>query len=492
MGDLEFTTGWLREEDVAIHEEDSERNAEQAERNASMRSMLKRRREETKDTSAAEAPEAFMAVKNSVSSRKRVVDEGQPPWFVARPRIENTVLRLHEEILDFVDFMQHTREEIHARRKWVQSIKEACVALWPACKVSVFGSFFTGLSLPNGDVDVAVSEIPCKSGSAMKMLADHMLSKGQISWLEIIETAKVPVMKVRSQSSGLRADVVFSQPDGLQSSKFIRSKVKEYPQMKPLLLFLKYFLLQRGLHETYTGGMGSYLLCNVVLHFLQRHPSLKNGRFYAGTSLGHLLFDFLKYYGQEFNYTSHGISVLEGGSVFPKTERFPEKNKRSTGGPVLCLESPLSTSMDLGGACFRMPVLRNLFHHAFHCICHLMVTRSAPEVSMLCPLLIDPAHPVITDRFKLMAEQPVAFAGLPKSKSQETEKKQKRLPNENGQAHDSHNDTKPPVKKRKIQPTQPLTQPTQPVQPIQRIHEEADDATAAFGFHEDVSQWDLV
>ena len=30
---------------------------------------------------------------------------------------------------------------------------------------------------------------------------------------------------------------------------------------------------------------------------------------------------------------------------------------------------------------------------------------------MLCPLLIDPQHPVITDRFKLMAVQPSAFPG---------------------------------------------------------------------------------
>ena len=131
------------------------------------------------------APEAFMTVK--AKAKRREMDSGQPPWFVPRPHIENTVLRLHEELLDFVDFMQHTREEVQARRRWVQSIKEACVALWPCCKVVVFGSFFTGLSLPNGDVDVAVTEVGCKSGTAMKRLADHMLSKGQISWLEIIE-----------------------------------------------------------------------------------------------------------------------------------------------------------------------------------------------------------------------------------------------------------------------------------------------------------------
>eukprot|EP00439_Symbiodinium_sp_Y106_P041833 s1579_g5.t1 len=265
--------------------------------------------------------------------------------------------------------------------------------------------------------------VPSWTGTAMKMLADHLLSKGEISWLEIIETAKVPVIKVRSQSCGLRADVVFSQPDGMDSSKFIRSKLKEYPQMKPLLLFFKYFLLQRGLHETYTGGMGSYLLCNVVLHFLQRHPSSRSTRQYAGTSLGHLLFDFLKYYGQEFNYKDQGISVLDGGSTFAKAGRFPERKQRGphdSWGPKvqLCLESPLAPDMDLGGACFRMPVLRNLFHHGFHCICHLFVSRSPPEVSMLCPLLIDPAHPVITDRFKLMSEQPAALPGMKRKVSQ--------------------------------------------------------------------------
>merc|ERR1712139_177927 len=47
-----------------------------------------------------------------------------------------------------------------------------------------------------------------------------------------------------------------------------------------------------------------------------------------------------------------------------------------------------------------------------HCICHLFVSKAPPEASMLCPLLLDPAHAVITDRHKLMTEQPVALPGL--------------------------------------------------------------------------------
>eukprot|EP00931_Biecheleriopsis_adriatica_P006369 TRINITY_DN107781_c0_g1_i1.p1 TRINITY_DN107781_c0_g1~~TRINITY_DN107781_c0_g1_i1.p1 ORF type:complete len:480 (-),score=110.99 TRINITY_DN107781_c0_g1_i1:49-1488(-) len=462
---------WLREEDAALQQEDAEANAEQAERNAAMRSMLKRRREARPAEPTAAAPEDFMAVSSSVSApSKRVVDEGQPPWFVMRPHIENAVLRLHEEIIDFVSFMSHTKEEVAARRNWVKTIAAACRALWPGCQVRVFGSFFTGLSLPNGDVDVAIFDVPCKTTTAMKMLADYLLSKGEISWLEIIETAKVPVVKVRSQACGLRADVVFNQPDGIDTSKFIKASLKEHPQMKPLLLFLKYFLLQRGLHETYTGGMGSYLLCNVVLHFLQRHPSRRNPRQYAATSLGHLLFDFLKYYGQEFNYGSQGISVLDGGCTFNKVERGFPQNNRKGGGLQLCLESPLMPSADLGGAAFRMPVLRNLFHHGFHCLCHLFVARSPPEVSMICPLLLDPAHPVITDRFSLMSEQPVALAGLPRAAAQgETQEDQPA-------ADDAPQETPPAKKRRRKAGGEPAADPA-----------EAEQSNA---WHEDVLSWE--
>ena len=33
-----------------------------------------------------------------------------------------------------------------------------------------------------------------------------------------------------------------------------------FPELSPLVLFLKLFLSQRNLHETFMGGMGSYVL----------------------------------------------------------------------------------------------------------------------------------------------------------------------------------------------------------------------------------------
>jgi len=418
---------WLREEDQAAFEEDEERNAEQAGRNVRMRQLLRERRERKAATDAPAPQEStledFMEVGKGSGPSKRVVDENQPPWYVARPHLENVALRLHEELLDFVQFMKHTPEEVQARRNWVRTIGGVCRKLWPTSQIRIFGSFFTGLSLPNGDVDVAVLNVPCRPGTAMKILADTMLASGEISWLEIIESAKVPVMKIRSQSCGLRADIVFNMQDGLQTSKFIKQSLKEFPQMYPLLVFVKYFLLQRGLNDTFTGGMGSYLLCNVVLHFLQRHPCMRDPRLFSSTSLGHLLFDFLKYYGRDFRYDA-GISVLDGGYTFRKEERgWGGKGKsKGKGGIQLCLESPLgSPPSDLGGPCFRMSTLRNLFHHGFHCLSHLFVTQSLMEDgSLLCPLLLDPAHGVITSRYELMAQQPAALASLRRSNDKDS------------------------------------------------------------------------
>eukprot|EP00929_Paragymnodinium_shiwhaense_P013593 TRINITY_DN121449_c0_g1_i1.p1 TRINITY_DN121449_c0_g1~~TRINITY_DN121449_c0_g1_i1.p1 ORF type:complete len:489 (-),score=133.98 TRINITY_DN121449_c0_g1_i1:73-1539(-) len=456
----------LREEDLAIFEEDAEQNAEVAARNAKMRETLrarKRLREETRPEPENVAFTEFMEVAATATLKKRGVDEALPPWFVLRPHIENTVLRLHEEILDFMEFMKHTKEEVKARRAWVQTIANACRRMWPDCKVRVFGSFFTGLSLPNGDVDIAITDVPVTTGTAMKMLAEHMLARGEISWLEMIESAKVPIIKVRSQSCGLRADIVFNKADGIDTSKFIKDRMKEYPMMKPLLVFLKYFLLQRGLHETYGGGMGSYLLCNVVLHFLQRHPARKDERIYASTSLGHYLYDFLKYYGQEFRYDDYAISVTSGGRIFSKSERETTSGKgkgkgKKGKGISLCLESPLDESIDLGGAAYRMGVLKNLFHHGFHCLCHLMVTRSPPEVSMITPLLLDPAHPVIADRHRLMSEQPVAMVGLPRA-CEKAEEEALLVPSFSAVLDKENSagslDAEPPAKKRRTQEEQP-------------------------------------
>jgi len=56
--------------------------------------------------------------------------------------------RLHEEIVDFFNYMSPTEEEHVVRLNVVHRIKTVINNLWPESVVEIFGSFRTGLYLP--------------------------------------------------------------------------------------------------------------------------------------------------------------------------------------------------------------------------------------------------------------------------------------------------------------------------------------------------------
>jgi len=176
--------------------------------------------------------------------------EPAPPWFVLWDGSSSVVLRLHEELLDFAAFACPTVEERIARSRWVAEIEAAVSSLWEGCTVHMFGSSSTGLCLPCADVDIAVNGLEgVRTTTAMKRLAERLLELGQISRLQIVQSAKVPVMKLRQRSTGLWADVLVNRTDGLNTTRFVRRQVKTFPALVPLVLFLKLFLSQnRSMH----------------------------------------------------------------------------------------------------------------------------------------------------------------------------------------------------------------------------------------------------
>lgn len=69
----------------------------------------------------------------------------------------------------------------------------------------------------------------------------------------------------------------------------------QFPELKYLIIFLKIYLKQRHLNETYSGGMGSFLLMILIVFFLQTHRSRDNREEDSQNKfgLGHFLLDFL-------------------------------------------------------------------------------------------------------------------------------------------------------------------------------------------------------
>merc|ERR1712194_97716 len=109
-----------------------------------------------------------------------------------------------------------------------------------------------------------------------------------------------------------------NREDLVDSSRFMLDQIRLYPALAHLVLFLKLFLLQRGLYDASQGGLGGYLLFCAVLSFLQRHPSAKDAKLRRMTSMGEFLLGFFKYYGREHGFSTTGLSLRKGGSTFDR------------------------------------------------------------------------------------------------------------------------------------------------------------------------------
>lgn len=179
--------------------------------------------------------------------------------------------QLHRQILHFAEIVHPTEREQRFRSLAFTRTRDVVQSALPGAFVSQFGSTSTGIALPGSDLDIVVIHRPGKSlanpSSSLRKVSNAMqkakLHEGKKSPLLI--QAKVPILKFTERKSGAAVDLSCNSLDGLRNSQAIRVAVQSRSELQPLLLVLKAFLKQRGLNETFNGGIGSYLLFAMVL-----------------------------------------------------------------------------------------------------------------------------------------------------------------------------------------------------------------------------------
>ena len=122
------------------------------------------------------------------------------------------LLRVHEELVDFSRAFRPTKAEAEARRDVVCRLRELVAHLWPAAQVQVFGSYETGLFLPESDIDVLCIGTNAAPGRARRK-ALHRLGDAlarapwRVLQLEVVDSARVPIVKYVDGVSGIAVDV---------------------------------------------------------------------------------------------------------------------------------------------------------------------------------------------------------------------------------------------------------------------------------------------
>lgn len=100
------------------------------------------------------------------------------------------------------------------------------------------------------------------------------------------QTAKLPLSKGAdhgpaigsSAEEGVQLDISFealSGANGLVSAELVRELMARFPTIPPLVLVLKQYLKEKGLHHAYTGGLSSHCIIMLVASFVQRQEQTK-------------------------------------------------------------------------------------------------------------------------------------------------------------------------------------------------------------------------
>lgn len=211
----------------------------------------------------------------------------------------------------------------------------------------------------------------------------------ELSYLEVVENTRVPIVKFTHEPSHISVDVCFDQAIGVKAADLMKHYLKDMPPLRPLTFVLKYFLEARGLNEPYTGGVGSYMIQLMIVSFLQHRErdSFMRGKGYPN-NLGALLLEFFELYGIDFNYFTTGISVRYDGSYFPKgakdrREHFVIPNRLFS----LALENPLEVTSDVGRATFRIQTVQRAFEVAMRVLLSHVAEPYVPTTSILASIL---------------------------------------------------------------------------------------------------------
>lgn len=291
------------------------------------------------------------------------------PWIKKNSKCHSLkgMLKLHYEILDFYDFIKLNKEEIKSRNKTLKEISNIIEDNFTNYQCKLYGSFLYELSLPNSDIDILIieknhqKEISAKKDENtiyknLENIFNVLNNQNIFENLEIIH-AKVPIITGLYKETKIHVDISLYKKNEIQSAEIIKKLISVYPEIKPLMLLIKYIIRQRNLNQIYTGGVSSFILFTLLYYYIsdtrkQIEYEVEKGEKEKVLTLGHLLIGFFNFYAFEFNYERFGISILNGCYLYERTD--DKKNK-------LSVKNFEDENQDLGISCFNYGKILDVF-----------------------------------------------------------------------------------------------------------------------------------
>lgn len=320
-----------------------------------------------------------------------------PPWISQtehfRLREIQPLERLHEEILDLVDWLQLDPIDQALRETVYQDVSDVVHKEWPDAVLYCFGSYATGLywflffplsfdrSLPSSDIDIMIKGLDSTSGLhqvanvRILLLLLIVLISSFVSMDSVLTWKRSHMLASPSSSSSTKYpplspfNSIENRTNGwclFQSREFINFYHFYSRPTKTLSLHEAHdSLLQvhpRSTRNEWDLSRRHWLIlhCNDGLGILTIWNSVFCSRSLRvrredqqGGLLSQKILRFLYFYGYTLNSDTIGLSVMNGGSFFNKEDHDFYDEKRSF---LLSIENPFDNELDVGKGSYRYNV----------------------------------------------------------------------------------------------------------------------------------------
>lgn len=304
------------------------------------------------------------------------------PWMTDSTKsIRSSKMRLHNEIIEFYDFVKPKMEDFDLRIATYKKIKHIFESRIPNSCLMAFGSFASKLYLPQSDIDLVLLSPNYDQQALMKKAKKVIYSNPEVFCnIAVITTAKVPLIKCVDIETGIDIDISFNETSGVLAIKEYQNAFRSHPELKYIMMLFKLFLRQRHFHNSFSGGISSFLLFCMVLAFLREYKKEHITRFGVKSlnqiSLGEYTLEFMNFYGCKFDCDRNQIFLSDGGRVSGKTT--PSKD--------FSLISPYNEHEDIGAKAFRCREIFAVFRYFFRLMSHIAI----PEKQSVLKHLINP------------------------------------------------------------------------------------------------------
>ena len=254
---------------------------------------------------------------SSVVVRPCVPDKKRPPWCRDHVYINMNVEKLLEkELVEFGQWAQLSKQELAMRAVVIRRFQSVCKLIFPNAKLFCYGSTATHTSLNSGDIDLCITDLPeeIDVNTALEIFVVQSEIYHLFDSVKHIKHAKVPILKGVESMYHFNIDISAKEPNSLFNIERNNNVLRVYPSIFPVLMLMKIVLLKDKMNETYSGGISSSILFNMV-HFIVQisPPKYKNNP-------AKILMGFLSTYGLTFNFCKNIISTVNGGSIVQKEQ----------------------------------------------------------------------------------------------------------------------------------------------------------------------------